>query len=324
VVAYGYVGVYAERGVYQLYVNRIQAAGRGLLYAQFEALKARLEAEGLFDMLRKRPLPAQPRRIGVITSASGAALRDILRVLSARWPVVEVVLFPTLVQGMDAPAQIAAAVEMANWYAEVAEALDTLIVARGGGSIEDLWAFNDERVAYAIARSEVPVISGVGHEIDFTIADFVADLRAPTPSAAAAAAVPDRREMQSVLAGMLDRMAGWMEVEITQQQRELEQAQQRLARLHPQRKLDTRRQQLDDRERRLHAAVQRRIHRLAERTSGARLRLNALNPQAVLRRGYSIVQKSDGALVRGPADIALGETMLVQAAGGAYRAVRSE
>ncbi|MCA9972288.1 MAG: exodeoxyribonuclease VII large subunit, partial [Anaerolineales bacterium] len=191
VVAHGYVGVYPENGAYQLYVNRLQPAGKGQLYARFEALKEKLAAEGLFDEERKRPVTSLPRRIGVVTSADAAALRDILRVLSARWPLVDVVIFSTLVQGAEAPARIVAAIETANRYSRDVEPIDTLLVARGGGSIEDLWAFNDEGVARAIAASAIPTISGVGHEVDFTIADFVADVRAPTPSAAAAGAVPD-------------------------------------------------------------------------------------------------------------------------------------
>ena len=202
VLAHGYVGVYAESGAYQLYVNMLRPAGRGQLYAQFEELKARLHAAGLFEADRKQALPPVPARIGIVTSPDAAALRDILRVLSARWPLAEVIVFPTLVQGSEAPAQIANAIAAANHYHVAVAPIDTLIVARGGGSIEDLWGFNDERVAYAIAGSALPVVSGVGHETDFTIADFVADLRAPTPSAAAAAATPDRAEMIGQLAAV--------------------------------------------------------------------------------------------------------------------------
>ncbi|MEM7538728.1 MAG: exodeoxyribonuclease VII large subunit [Chloroflexota bacterium] len=228
IIAHGYVGLYPDRGTYQLYVNRIQPAGRGRLYEQFEALKAKLQAQGLFDDERKQPIPTPfsvervaPYRVGIVTSATAAALRDILRVFHLRWPLIEVVLFPTLVQGHEAPAQIANAIVAANQYSSgqsssndvsnptifeqilsdqytgAHQPLDTLILTRGGGSIEDLWAFNDERVAYAIAQSTLPIVTGIGHEIDFTIADFVADLRMPTPSAAAAAVTPDQAEVRT-------------------------------------------------------------------------------------------------------------------------------
>ncbi|WP_298981780.1 exodeoxyribonuclease VII large subunit, partial [uncultured Caldilinea sp.] len=164
VIAHGYVGVYPENGAYQLYTHRLTPAGRGQLYAQFEALKERLRAAGLFDEARKRPLPRLPVRLGVVTSPDAAALRDILRTLAARWPLVEVILFPTLVQGGDAPPGIVAAIAAANRYSNEAARIDALILARGGGSIEDLWAFNDEQVALAVAASAIPVISGVGHE----------------------------------------------------------------------------------------------------------------------------------------------------------------
>ena len=318
VVVHGYVGVYPERGVYQLYANRILPAGRGQLYAQFEALKAKLEAEGLFAQERKRPLPSTPQRVGIVTSRDAAALRDILRVLAARWPLVEVVLFSVLVQGAEAPGQIAAALATANRYSREVERLDVLILARGGGSIEDLWSFNDERVAYAVAASELPVVAGVGHETDFTIADFVADLRAPTPSAAAAAVVPDRRDVRARLDAIRATLAQDMAARILAERRGLVEAERRLGRIHPRRQLDLRRQQLDDRERRLHWAMQRRLDRLRDRQRGAALQLAALNPQQVLMRGYSIVQRENGAVVLGPAGLNPGERLHVQAAQGRY------
>ncbi|HXF63258.1 MAG TPA: exodeoxyribonuclease VII large subunit, partial [Caldilineaceae bacterium] len=213
VVVFGYVGVYPERGNYQLYASRLLPAGRGQLYARFEELKAKLAAEGLFDQERKRPLPALAQRIGVVTSVDAAALRDILRVLTIRWPLVEVVVFPCPVQGADAPARICEALRCANRYSLNVETLDLLILARGGGSIEDLWAFNDEQVAYAVAASELPVVAGIGHETDFTIVDFVADLRAPTPSAAAAAVAPDQAEARAKIKAAL----AWMGQRIAQQ-----------------------------------------------------------------------------------------------------------
>ncbi len=234
IIAHGYVGLYPERGVYQLYVNRIQPAGRGQLYAQFEALKMRLAQAGLFDADRKRPLAAMPQRIGIITSADAAALRDILRVLAGRWPLVEVIIFPTLVQGSEAPTQIMGALLAANQYAATVAPLDTLILARGGGSIEDLWAFNNEGVAYAIAESRIPVVAGVGHETDFTIADFVADLRAPTPSAAAAACVPDRTERIDQLTDVQARLTEQALDQVARVRQNLDYLQMRLQRTESQ------------------------------------------------------------------------------------------
>ena len=324
VIAHGYVGVYAEGGNYQLYVNRLQPAGRGQLYAQFEALKARLAAEGLFDAARKRPLPARPRRIGVVTSPDAAALRDILRTLAGRWPLVDVVIFPTLVQGVEAPGQIVAALQAANRYHEDREAIDLLIVGRGGGSLEDLWAFNDERVARAIAASAVPTVSAVGHETDFTIADFVADVRAPTPTGAAALATPDRADVLAQLAAVQAGLQQRALTRLQQERRHLDQATRRLQLASPQRQLDQQRQRLDERTRRLDAAALRSLERGRDRFRGAQLRLTALSPQGVLERGYSIVQRADGQVVTAPEQAAAGELLRVRAAGGSYRVVRQE
>lgn len=324
VQAHGYVSVYAEGGNYQLYVNQMEPAGKGQLYAQFEAIKAQLQAEGLFDPARKRPLPPAPRRIGVVTSADAAALRDILRVLSARWPLVEVIVFHTLVQGIDAPRQIVEAIARANAYSAQTAPLDLLILARGGGSIEDLWAFNDRGVAYAIAGSALPVISGVGHEVDFTIAGFVADLRAPTPSVAAAAATPSREERLNWLRDCYSGLAQAAAARLSQEERHLEQAVRRLQRVHPRRRLDLQLQRLDDRQRRLQQVIDRRLERGRARLDSAQLRLAALNPANVLARGYSIVQHDNGRIVRGPADAQPGEALVVRAAGGSYEVVRGD
>ncbi len=318
IVAHGYVGVYPDRGAYQLYANRIQPAGRGQLYAEFERLKAKLQDEGLFDAARKRAIPTQPKRIGVVTSRDAAALRDILRILAMRWPLVEVVVFSTLVQGSEAPGQIVAALANAAAYSGRVAALDAIIVARGGGSIEDLWAFNDERVAYAIAGCALPVIAGVGHETDVTIADFVADLRTPTPSAAAAAVVPDRAEVRSRILGTTAYMAQGLSERIGRARRDVEAMQQRLGRTHPQRYVDVRRQSLDDRLRRLDGALNLQLARSRERRNAAALRLEALSPLRVLARGYSIVQKGGGQVVTGPAQTMAGELLTVRGAGGSY------
>jgi exodeoxyribonuclease VII large subunit len=324
VLAHGYVGVYPEGGAYQLYANQLRPAGKGQLYARFEELKAKLEAEGLFAAERRKPIPPNPRRLGVITSPDAAALRDILRVLSHRWPLVEVLVFPCLVQGAEAPGQIVAALAAANRYHREVAAIDTLIVARGGGSIEDLWGYNDERVAYAIAGSELPVVSGVGHETDFTIADFVADLRAPTPSAAAMAVTPDRMEQIAAFEGLQQTLAAAAQNRVVERQRAAEELAARLLRVHPRRKLDQRLQSLDDRTRRLGLAVQRRLVALQAGRVGAERRLHALSPLQVLQRGYSIVQQLDGTVVTQPSAAAPGELLRVRAAGGEYGVVKRE
>ncbi|GIV78250.1 MAG: exodeoxyribonuclease 7 large subunit [Litorilinea sp.] len=324
IIAHGYVGVYPDRGVYQLYVNRIRPAGRGQLYARFEAVKRQLEAEGLFAQERKRPIPSWPCRLGVVTSPDAAALRDILRVLAARWPLVDVVVFPTLVQGGEAPAQIEAALATANRYHLEVEAIDTLILARGGGSIEDLWAFNEPQVAYAIAHSHLPVVTGIGHETDFTIADFVADLRMPTPSAAAAAVVPDRQEVWATLVNRRRHLDQLVNRALARWRDQTDQARLRLLRLHPSRQLDRQRQALDDRERRLHNAIWNRLRQLAERNHAAYQRLEALSPRRVLQRGYSIVHRQDGQVVVDPAMVPVGELLTVLAARGAYQVQRVE
>lgn len=323
VLAHGYVDLYPERGAYQLYCNMLQPAGRGQLYAAFEALKKKLADEGLFDPERKRPIPVTPQRLGIVTSPDTAALRDILRVLSARWPLVQVIVFPTLVQGAEAPAQIVAALANANRYSATVEPLDVLLLARGGGSIEDLWSFNDERVARAVAASVLPVITGVGHETDFTIVDFVSDLRAPTPSVAAAAATPDRAELLASLVAEERSLQQEALRRLSDERARFEQRYLRIRRIHPQRLIDQQRQRLDDRLRRLGLAIERRLDRERDRAQAALLRLDALNPAAVLQRGFSIVQRFSGEVVMGPEGSLPGELLAVRAAGGSY-AVRRE
>lgn len=318
VIAHGYVSIYPEGGAYQLYANRLLPAGKGQLYAQFEALKERLRTAGLFDAERKRPIPALPARLGIVTSPDAAALRDILRVLAARWPLVEVLVFPTLVQGADAPPRIVAAIEAANRYSDAVAPIDTLLVARGGGSIEDLWAFNDERVANAVAASTIPTIAGVGHETDFTIVDFVADLRAPTPSAAAAAAVPARDEVRGQIAASRQMLLQRATQHLRHARHALAQSAARLQRIHPQRQLDQQRQRLDERGRRLHLAADRALIQRRDRRLALTQRLEALNPLRVLARGYSIVQREDGAVVTMPEMVVAGEYLTVRAAGGEY------
>jgi exodeoxyribonuclease VII large subunit len=324
IVAHGYVGVYPERGVYQLYVNQISPAGRGQLYEMLEQIKQRLAAAGLFDPSRKRPISLSTRRIGIVTSRDAAALRDILRVLAARWPLLEVVLFPSLVQGAEAATQLSAAIVAANAYARNVAPLDLLILARGGGSIEDLWAFNNEALANTIAQSELPVVTGIGHETDFTIADFVADLRAPTPSAAAAMVTPDRNEIQAQLSAVQRRLAQAASSQLQAERSALAQRERRLQQLAPQRQLDLRRQQLEDRQVRLAFALNRVLERQKSRLIAAEQWLQALNPTAVLQRGYSIIQKADGTVVTSPAQSVAGEALHVRSVGGNYRVTRAQ
>lgn len=319
VLARGYVDVYPDRGVYQLYVNRIQPAGKGQLYAQFEALKLKLQQAGLFDADRKRAIPPSVRSIGVVTSPDAAALRDILRVLSARWPLVSVVVFPTLVQGSEAPAQMVAALADSVEYDRRFGRLDVLILARGGGSMEDLWSFNDERVAYALAACPIPVITGVGHETDFTIADFVGDVRAPTPSAAAAMAVTDQFEVRTQLAGAAIYLSDVLGGRVERQRQELDAQKRRLVRVHPQRQLDLRRQSLDDRDRRLRMTTTNLLATLRARSATALQQLEAMNPHNVLRRGYSIVTDSGGVVVTGPNQVTGGDLLDVRGDSGSYR-----
>jgi exodeoxyribonuclease VII large subunit len=263
------VGLYEPRGEYQLLVEHLEEAGEGALKREFEKLKAKLAAEGLFAVERKRPLPAVPRRIGVVSSPTGAAIHDILRVLRARFPVARVLLYPTAVQGAAAVPEIVRAIETASRRQDC----DVLLIARGGGSLEDLWCFNDERVARAIAACRVPTIAGIGHEVDVTIADFVADLRAPTPSAAALAATPDKRAWQEELALSMTRFGGSMGRYLRAQLLSLGALTQRLQVSHPGARLQQHAQRLDDLEQRLRLALRASVmvRRQHLETLGSRL-----------------------------------------------------
>jgi exodeoxyribonuclease VII large subunit len=315
ILAHGHISVYEVQGAYQLYVDHLQPAGLGALYIQFEALKKRLEAEGLFAPERKRPLPPFPRCLGVVTSPTGAALRDILNVLGRRCPLVEVILSPTLVQGDKAPLQIVAAIGALNDYTDA----EAIIVARGGGSLEDLWAFNDERVARAIYASRLPVISGVGHETDFTIADFVADVRAPTPSAAAEMAVLDQVDLWGTLNLHYDRLVTLTEQQIAERRSALASQGRALNRLSPQANIASYRQRTDELTR---AASMRLAHQLAlrrERLHGHLLRLQSLSPFATLERGYSITrQLRTEEIVKSVDQVAAGDRIETQVSDGKF------
>ncbi len=292
--AHGAIGVYERDGQYQLYVDGVRPAGQGWLYQEFLRLKARLEVEGLFAPERKRPIPSLPRCIGIVTSPTGAALQDMLNTLRNRYPLAEVILAPTLVQGEEAPQQIAAALRALDQSGLP----DVILVARGGGSLEDLWAFNDERVVYAIADSHIPVITGIGHETDFTLADFAADLRAPTPTGAAMLATPDREELAGHLLQLGQSIDGTMQSIIDDGRSRLLDLQKNLDRSSPQRLINDRRQHLDELSSRSQLAIQGNLRHIGVKFSGLSQLLNSLNPDSVLQRGYAIVRTANGKVLR--------------------------
>ena len=312
VIAMGKVSVFPRDGAYQLYCTAMAMDGVGDLYAAFEELKRKLAAQGLFDPAHKKPLPKYPGTIGIITSSAGAAVHDMLRILRKRYPLTRVRLLPVRVQGAEAPAEIAAAIGYANHY----RLADLLIVGRGGGSIEDLWAFNDEQVAWAIYRSEIPVISAVGHEPDVTISDFVADLRAATPSNAAELAVPDREALSQTL----DSMAATMAVSLN---RQLKSARQHLdvlagsaALRSPTGYLEQREKSLELLKNRLIAAENQSITRSNQRYIAAVSKLDAMSPLKVLTRGYSMAQTEDGQVLRSLRQVEVGQKITVALSDG--------
>lgn len=315
VLVHGRISFYAGSGRLQLYVDLIRPAGIGILHAQVEALKQRLEAEGLFDPNRKRPIPTMPRRIGVVTSPTGAALRDILSVIRQRWPLCEVVLAPAIVQGESAPESLVEA--LYNLYGIE---LDVIIVARGGGSIEDLWAFNDEVVVRAIFASPVPVITGVGHETDTTVVDYVADLRAPTPSVAAALATPNRAELQNELVGLVETLQATMQQRLDTARDALTHTIRHLQRLSPQSHLQRDRQRLVDTRARLARSMTTSLKLQTLYLRHLHQQLETLNPRATLARGYAVVRRGDGTVLLSPANVTPGETLLLELRDGVLQA----
>ena len=314
--AHGLISIYEAGGQYQLYADTLRPAGEGALYQEFLRLKAKLEAEGLFDPDRKREIPAQPRRIGLITSPSGAALRDVLNTLRRRYPLVEVVLAPSAVQGEEAPGGIVAAFDQLNRLAGP----DVILLVRGGGSIEDLWAFNDERVARAIAASAVPVISGVGHETDFTIADFVADLRAPTPTAAAELAVPDQADLRTGLAELQEALERAALDNITDQRWSLQSLHNRLLLYSPRPRLQSERQRVDELSNRAGASIKHFLELEAAHLHALSQRLASLSPQAVMGRGFAILYAQDGRHIRSISQVSHGERLLAKLTDGSFTA----
>src|SRR5690349_20007660 len=293
VEVHGKIGVYEVSGQYQLYADQIRPVGEGALYQEFIRLKAMLEAEGLFASERKRPIPLFPQRIGIVTSATGAALRDMLNTIRRRLPLVEVMLAPSPVQGIEAPPALVNAIQVLT-----TQLPDVIIIARGGGSIEDLWAFNDERVVRAVARSSVPIICGVGHETDFTLCDFPADLRAPTPAAAELATQITLQDLVATVSTFQSRMNNRMIEYLNVQRSVLASLVTQLKYVSPEKRIQSERQRVDELTRRAHSGLFHQIQLQAAHVKGMQRRLEALNPNAVLGRGYAVItRKDDGSVV---------------------------
>ncbi|MDH5323766.1 MAG: exodeoxyribonuclease VII large subunit [Gammaproteobacteria bacterium] len=313
VLACGRVSLYEPRGDYQLIVEQLEPIGEGALRRQFEVLKKKLAAEGLFDQARKKALPVLPRSIGVITSPSGAAIRDIVSVLRRRFPLIPVVIYPAAVQGEAAAAELIRALAAANRRAEV----DLLIIGRGGGSLEDLAAFNDEAVARAIAASSLPVISAVGHEIDFTIADFVADRRAPTPSGAAEIAVPDQQDWLRSLDSLAARIARLGRRMLEELAQTVDWLGRRLLQTSPSATLQRSRLRLSGLQQRLNSAARHSLANVSHRLELAMRGLHAVSPLATLERGYAIVADAkSGKVLLHAADAAVGSDIRARLADG--------
>ncbi|MBP5403890.1 MAG: exodeoxyribonuclease VII large subunit [Elusimicrobiaceae bacterium] len=310
---WGSLDVYAKSGKYQIVVKKVEALSKGNLYLEFEKLKKKLEEEGLFAPEHKKEIPAYPQRIGVVTSPTGAAVRDILSVLKRRNPHLEIFIAPVLVQGDEAAPQIAQAIEDLNKFTP---ALDVLLVGRGGGSMEDLWAFNEEIVARAIFKSKIPVISCVGHEVDFTIVDFVADLRAPTPSAAAELVVQNSQNTAEQIANLQKRMLQAVSLFYERFKRRFDLAVNSRTFKNPEMLTQDKEQQLDEFSLRLKNAWENKLTDFSHRFDVARQKLKALGPQAVLKRGYSITRNQDGTVISHVRQTTPGETIYVQVQDG--------
>ncbi len=317
VLAHGRVSVYEPRGQYQFVADRMIPAGAGALAVAFEQLKAKLGAEGLFDPARKRPLPPHPRRIGVVTSPSGAAVHDIIRVARGRCPSTEILLFPSLVQGAEAPTSLRGGIRYFNAVKDDPEqGVDLIIIGRGGGSAEDLWAFNDERLARTIAASEIPVVSAVGHEVDFTICDFVADLRAATPSAAAELTLPDKADLARRIRSLETRMTTAAETRMRTHRTHLERLAAARVLTSPEGAYRHRRESLAGLEHRLMLSTERRVEGGRQALSRMAASLTALNPLGVLGRGYALVQDEDGHVVASAAILHPGDHVTLRLSDG--------
>lgn len=312
VIAFGRISVFPRDGAYQLYCADMTPDGIGDLHVAFEQLKAKLQAQGLFSQERKKPLPKYPHRIAIVTSSAGAALRDMLRILRKRYPLCEVKLLAVRVQGEEAPGEIAAAIRYANRF----RVADLIITGRGGGSIEDLWAFNDERVAYAIAESEIPVISAVGHEPDVTISDFVADLRAATPSNAAELAVPDQLELRQQLDAKRSLLLTLMQKKLKQERQAVSALAAARSLRSPINYLNDQRLRLDYTHRRLGAASTALLNQNREQFVRLTAKLDAMSPLKVLGRGYSVTLNENGQLVKSVKAVKCGDSLTVRMSDG--------
>lgn len=320
IIATGRISVYPRDGAYQLYCTSLTPDGVGDLHVAFEQLKAKLSAQGLFDPAHKKVIPAYPQRIGIVTSSAGAAIHDMLRILRKRYPLTKVYLLPVRVQGAEAPGEIAAAIRYANQH----NLADLLIVGRGGGSIEDLWAFNDELVAHAIYESEIPIVSAVGHEPDVTISDYVADLRAATPSNAAELAVPD----QDALRQLLDTMSSSMATSVLRQVKALRQQLKALSSSaslrSPGQYIQLRANALEHLRTKLISSEQRIINLKKQRFISATAKLDAMSPLKVLTRGYAMVQSPDGTVIRSVKQVVPGNEITVCVSDGNMKATLNE
>ena len=316
VIAMGKISVYPRDGAYQLYCTGMAMDGIGDLYAAFEQLKAKLAAQGLFDPAHKKPIPKYPGTIGIVTSSAGAAVHDMLRILRKRYPLSKVLLLPVRVQGAEAPGEIAAAIRYANYH----HLADLLIVGRGGGSIEDLWAFNDEKVAYAIYNSEIPVISAVGHEPDVTISDFVADLRAATPSNAAELAVPDQDALRQTLDAMSAAMASNLNRQLKTARQHLDVLSRSAALRSPTGYLEQKRKNLELLNNRLISDQTRILEGKSRRFVALTSKLDAMSPLKVLTRGYAMTQTDGGEVIRSVGQIQRGDSISVTLSDGKFTA----
>ncbi len=317
VIVRGYVSVYAPGGTYQLYAEEMQPDGAGSLYLAFEQLKRKLEAQGWFARERKKPIPRLPHAIGVVTSPTGAVIRDILNVLQRRYPNIRVIIHPSAVQGTDAPAQLARGIRYFNDERNV----DVIILARGGGSIEDLWPFNDEGLAQAIHDSEIPIISAVGHETDFSISDFVADLRAPTPSAAAELVVPEKAAMKERLMIYEKNLIASLLMKLKQERERIASLSSARSLVRPYERVDSLRQLMDGRLRELILISRSNLDKHRSALGNMAGRLDALSPLTVLSRGYAIVQKEDGSVIKSIKTMKPGDRITIRVAGGRFGAL---
>lgn len=312
VTATGRVSVYERDGIYQLYISSMKQDGKGDLHAAFEALKEKLKSEGIFDAAHKKPLPKYPRRVGVVTAPTGAAVRDIINILTRRFKYADIVLFPVLVQGENAAAEIAAAIE----YFNRSGAADVLIVGRGGGSIEDLWAFNEEAVARAIYASDIPIISAVGHETDFTIADFAADMRAPTPSAAAELAVPSDEELKVKFDNVRRRTEMCLRRALENSRLRLRLCAERPVMVLPLNVIDDKRLNLDGIFKSMEDAFSLRMSEKKQELGREMSKLEALSPLSTLARGFAVAKTEDGAVLRSRKQVKAGDGITLKLSDG--------